>query len=244
MVLAVLTVIESNKIIYAENNFYRNQSYPAYHTYRRDREYTNPNTKHKAIIIDNASLLSDVEYESLLLSMSKLTIFGDVVFYTDSIMFDIDPLKDANLKLEDATFSSNACIFSINTNPKRLTIYSTGALYGRITNSEANSITDNVSLYFQKKEYYKCATAAFEQMYKAAYSEEAAEPMQLASFAVLSLMAGLLLVLGIAFSSRHNPIRKEFDYDKDLSLPIAFEKDPEAILIEEEYVINNNTTGI
>jgi hypothetical protein len=79
-------------------------------------------------------------------------------------------------------------------------------------------------------------------MYTAAGSEEVAEPMQLASFAMLSLMIGLLLVLGIAFSSRHNPIRKEFDYDKDLSLPIAFEKDPEAILIDtEDYTVSRDS---
>ena len=242
-VLIVFAISESQNIINAENYSYGTTNPSTYGTTSQQKKYVNPDTNYSAIIVDNAYLLSDYEENSLLEYMTKLTSFGDTVFYTDSQTLSAVATQDAEIKLNKVTTAESACVFSIDMNARQLAIFSQGTMYNYIGSSYANSITDNVSSYATKGKYYECAVSAFKQMYDVSSGGRISEPMKFVSFAVLSLMLGLIIVLCIAFSKRHNPIRKKLDYDKNLSVPVFFETEPEAIFVSTKRHIVTSSSG-
>lgn len=167
--------------------------------------YENPSTGYKVLVIDEADLLTDSEEKQLAEDMKPLTEYGNIAFWTTT-EYHYSELEQARLKRKELFQSSSGCIFVINMNIRKLTIQSYGEINGLVNDSLARSITDNVSKYASSQQYYVCAKNAFEQILAVCEQKYISEPLKISGYVVISLMLGLILAIGIAFSRRHNPL--------------------------------------
>ena len=170
-------------------------------------QYTNPDTGYQVLIMDDISLLTVEERAELAEKMKPLTEYGHVIFWSTDV-YSSDGLDQARRKRLECYGYDSASILAINMRIRKINLQSYGDLYKSINDSKARSITDNVSKYATAKDYKKFADEAYAQMYATAAGEAIAEPMKYVSFAVISLMAGVILALSIAFSKHFNPLRK------------------------------------
>ncbi|MBP5678585.1 MAG: TPM domain-containing protein [Bacilli bacterium] len=154
--------------------------------------YYNELTGYQAIINDEASLLSEKEIKKLLEDMKPLTAYGHIGFlsinnnytsteaYADSIYHTLFGTKSGT-------------IFLIDMDNREIYIFSDGENYQTITRSKALSITDNVYKYASRKEYYKCAKLAFEQMDTLLQGQKIMEPMRYVSIGFISMILSFFL---------------------------------------------------
>ena len=168
-------------------------------------DYENPETKYRAVIMDNDSLMTEEERAMLIQDMIPLTEYGNVAFWStkESASNEID---QARLKRKELFGFDSAVIFAINMKLRKLTIQSIGAVNEYVTDSKARSITDNVKHYATSKEYYKAASEAYDQMLTLIKGGIIPEPMKYMGYAVLALIAGLICALAFIFSKKANPL--------------------------------------
>ena len=163
------------------------------HVSAATERYTNPETGYEARVIDELGLLSENERQNLLSDyMKPITRYANVVFWTTN-MKTSDEVDQARLKRREQFGLTNATIFAINLNVRKLTIQSYG-VDDIITKSRANSITNNVRNYATRGDYYQAASKAFNQINSLLDGNRIAEPMKVMSNICLALMAGLLLM--------------------------------------------------
>lgn len=177
---------------------------------RQDAKYTNSDTGYQVMVIDEAELLTEEQQEQIVNSMKPITQYGHIILWTTR-EHAFNEIEQARIKRYSLYSYDNASIFAINMSNRKITIQSYGTLYQYITNSKARSITDNVKNYATRGDYYGCSASAFVQMYAVANGEKIAEPMKFISYVVISLMAGLIIALNIAFSQRFNPLRRVYE---------------------------------
>lgn len=173
-----------------------------------EERYTDEDTGFRVVIIDELDLLTDEEEAKLTEDMKPLTQYGSIAFWTTD-EFTNDEIDQARLKRKELFAYESAGVFAVNMKVRKLTIQSYGEINSNVTDSMARSITDNVSRYASSKDYYACAATAFSQMLDACEHRHVSEPMKVTGFAVLSVMAGLIIALGVAFSKRHNPLQSD-----------------------------------
>ena len=170
-------------------------------------QYTNPETGYQALILDENDLLTADEETALVQSMIPITDYGHIVFWsTESYTYDeIEQAKQQRYNLYGYESSG---IFAINMNVRKVTFQSDGAIYSMVSSSYARSITDNVSGYASSGNYYQCAAEAYRQILTVLQGNRIAEPMKYISFVVIGLMLSFVLVVGIVFGKRFNPLIK------------------------------------
>ncbi|MBR1679686.1 MAG: TPM domain-containing protein [Bacilli bacterium] len=165
-------------------------------------EYNNTNTNYKALIDDQADLLTTSEEQQLLDEIIPLTEFGHIVFHsTDKNSSNITTY--ANNYYYSNYQNQSGTIVIIDMSTRKIYIVSSGANYKIITKSKAEIITDNIYTYASNKDYYKCASKAFEQISTLLHNGKIAEPMRYISNGVLALsFAFLVNFIFVYFYSR------------------------------------------
>ena len=143
-------------------------------------KYTNEETHFTASIEDNANLLSIEERVKLFEEIIKLTKYGHIAFVstasnTSSVEYFADSYYHSHFGTESGT------IFIIDMSNRQIYIFSDGANYRTVNKSKAYSITDNTYRYATNKEYYKCASTTFNQIYTILDGGKIAEPMRYTS---------------------------------------------------------------
>lgn len=165
---------------------------------------TNPETGFSVYILDDDDLLSPAEESLLQENMYPITEYGNIVFWTTSLPTGGDEQEFAWRKCVSVTGSENSGIFAINMNVRYITFESGGRIYESLTKSFARTVTDNVSDYATDKEYYRCAAEAYRQVLELLQGNSIAQPMKIASYALISVMLGLLLAALFVFGKRQN----------------------------------------
>jgi len=155
------------------------------------------NKKYQLIIEDDADLLTESEETALKAEMNKLTEYGNIIF--KSINTNPNYSTDAYAKkYYNSRFGSQSgTVFLIDMYKRNIYIFSNGNNYNTITNEKAEVITDNIYTYASKKQYYKCASEAFSQIYTLLQGGKIAEPMKYISNAVIAVMLALLINFAI-----------------------------------------------
>ena len=169
--------------------------------------YTNPKTGYQVLILDDANLLSAAEEASLVEVMTPITEYGHIIFWStnESAVNEINQARDKRFEL---CGNESSGILSINMSRRKLTFQSDGEIYRWVSGSYARSITDNASHYASEGDYAQCGIDVFRQVLQVLRGNRIAEPMRWISVAVLGLMLAFVLVVGLAFSRRRNPLTK------------------------------------
>ena len=171
--------------------------------------YENADSGFKAYILDDIDLLTPQEEADLLEEMKPITEFGHIIFWSTEEPTDGREIKQAQLKRRELTLFDSAGILAINMNARKITFQSYGRIYSIVSKSLARSITDNVSRYATRGDYYACAANAYQQVYTLMDGNRISEPMRYMSSACIALMLGLLIASLVVFGKKQNTVYKE-----------------------------------
>ena len=163
-------------------------------------EYTNESTNYKAVIDDEADLLSDDEETLLLEQIKELTSFGHIIFKS------IDSNPTSSVSYSESYYYNNygnesGSLFFIDMDNRKIIITSAGSNYKIITKAKANIITDNVYKYASSEQYYNCAKKAFEQIDTLLNNGKIAEPMRYVSNIVIALISAFFINIFFVLSN-------------------------------------------
>ena len=152
--------------------------------------------EYQLIIEDDADLLNSSEELLLKESMIKLTEYGNIIFKS------IDKNTTSTASYAKSYYNNrfgkqSGTVFLIDMKNRKIYIFSNGDNYTKVTDSKAETITDNIYEYATDKEYYKCAKKAFEQILTVIEGGKIAEPMKYISNAVLAVMISLFINFAI-----------------------------------------------
>lgn len=151
------------------------------------------NKKYQLIIEDDADLLTESEETALKEEIDKLTEYGNIIFKSINTNPNYTTEAYAKSYYNNRFGSQSGTVFLIDMQKRNIYIFSNGSNYKTITNEKAEVITDNIYTYASKKQYYKCASEAFSQIYTLLQGGKIAEPMKYISNAVISVMLALLI---------------------------------------------------
>ena len=172
--------------------------------------YVNTETGYRAVMEDDAFLLSEEEERQLFVLLQEITAYGNAAFKTiDNNFTDTERYARNYYQIQFGTDSGT--LFLIDMDNRNIWIHSDGAVYKVITTAYANTITDNVYRYASDEDYFDCASKAFEQMLSLLRGQKIAQPMKYISNGLLAAILALLLNFGfVSFLSRlRKPGEKE-----------------------------------
>ena len=144
-------------------------------------------------IADDADLLTDSEEAALEKVMAPITAYGSVGFYSTNENTYTSTKYMAEAVLHDHSGYGSGTVFVIDMDERNIFIYSDGAMLKTINTAKANTITDNIYTYASKQDYYTCAATAYQQINTVLEGGRIAEPMKIASNAVLAILIGMLV---------------------------------------------------
>lgn len=170
--------------------------------------YTNPDTGCEVRIIDDSDLLTDEEEARLVTDMIPITDYGHIMFWSTD-----ERSADAEIQAREKRASfygrDSAGILSVNMADRKVVFHSDGAIYDAVSSSYARSITDNASGYASAGDYYGCAREVFEEVNRVLHGQAIAEPMKYISYVIIALMLAFVIVVGLAFGKRFNPLLRQ-----------------------------------
>lgn len=205
IVLIVLVLLTPFSYCYLnttkENNLYSNK----YDTTTSNLEsnnlvnnyYLNNETNYELVIEDDADLLTESEEKKLYGNMLNLTKYGNIIFKSINKNTYYSTDEYAKSFYNNRYGSKSGTVFLIDMSKRKIYVFSNGGNYNIITNSKAETITDNIYKLATKKEYYECAKQAFEQINTLLEGGKIAEPMKYISNIVIALMISLLINFAI-----------------------------------------------
>lgn len=175
-----------------------------------EEKYRNDVTGYQVIIEDEAELLSEQEEEALAEIMEDITAYGNVAF--KSIDYnEYSTERYIKAYYNEMFGSKSGTVFLIDMDNRNIWIYSNGDIYRVITDSYADTITDNIYRYASEREYFLCSKEAFSQILTLLQGNRIAQPMKYISNVLLSVILGLLITYFIvrAMSMAGKPSEKE-----------------------------------
>lgn len=158
------------------------------------RLYENAETQYKALVKDEADLLSDEEEKILLNEMTSLTEWGNVFFATADYSWS-GSTEDLAATLYENEFGKGAsgAIFIIDMNKRNIWIHSDGNVNKIVTPNYCQSITDNIYKMATGGDYYSCASKAFTQINTLLAGGKISQPMKHISNYLIALIIALII---------------------------------------------------
>lgn len=157
-----------------------------------ESEYTNPDTGYRVLIEDDADLLSPEEEELLGEVMQPITEYGNAAF--KSVDYNSTSAKRfAESRFSDLFGSGSGTLLLIDMDNREIYIWSNGYNYRVITDSYADTITDNCYRHASNGDYYRCAEKAFTQINTLLSGSRIAQPMKWIGNVLLALALALLI---------------------------------------------------
>ena len=154
--------------------------------------WDNQDTGYRVVISDDADLLTADEESLLLEEMKKITDYGNAVFKSVSEN-DTTPYFYGDDYYYELFGYRNGTLFLIDMDNRELCLISNGDISKTITNSYANTITDNVYSNASDGDYYRCALRAFQQVHELLTGHKIMQPMKYISNALLALILAALI---------------------------------------------------
>lgn len=155
--------------------------------------YTDATTGYSVYIDDEANLLTEAQCAELQAIMQDITAYGNVAFKTIDTNTYSSTESFISSYYRQLFGSSSGTIFVIDMDYRNIWIHSNGAIYNTITNSYADSITDNVYTYASNRDYFSCAAKVFEQELTLLKGQKIRQPMKYISNALLAIILAVII---------------------------------------------------
>ncbi|MBR4341733.1 MAG: TPM domain-containing protein [Lachnospiraceae bacterium] len=158
-----------------------------------------------AMVYDLAGLMSQTEAKTLLEDIYQYTEFGDMVVLTtnENTYGNSESATDKYCEAFYQKYSkkSDCVIFCIDMKTRYILVYSAGSVVeNNLTRSKCDSITDNVYSYASDKQYFQCASKAYEQIGKVLNGMHIAQPMKVVSNLFIAFVVGFVIMYLVALS--------------------------------------------
>ena len=150
---------------------------------------------YKLVIEDEAGLFTEQDITRLQDKMTALTKYGHIALHTVPVGGNnYSSTADYAENYYHNKFSTESgTVFIIDMDKRMIYIFSDGENYNTITNSKADIITDNVYKYASNKDYYSCASTAFDQMSTLLDGGKILEPMRHISNIFVAIILGFFI---------------------------------------------------
>ena len=163
----------------------------------------NPQSGYTAMVYDLAGLMSQTECKTLLEEVYQYTEFGDMVVLTtnENPYGNSESATDAYCEAFYQKYSkkANCVIFCIDMRTRYILVYSAGSVVeDNLTRSKCDTITDNVYSYASDKDYYQCASKAYDQIGRVLQGMYIAQPMKVVSNLFIAFVVGFVIMYLIA----------------------------------------------
>ena len=193
-------------------------------------------TSYRVLLEDDAMLLDEEEEEELTALMQEITAYGNAAFKTIDNN-DQSTESYARQYYQEQFGTASGTLFLIDMDNRNIWIHSDGAVYKVITQSYADTITDNVYRYASDGDYYDCAAKTYEQILALLKGHKIAQPMKYISNGLLAVILALLLNYGLVsfFARIRKPSRRELLSNGKSSFHYT---QPKAFFIRESRVYN------
>lgn len=156
--------------------------------------------EYKALILDDADLLSDEEEQALMETMFRLTSYGNVIFSTVVLPDGAD--FESNCEDVYYSFFGNqpGVNFQIDMGNRKLTLSASTDVEDAIYD-ERESIVDNVYRLAGDGDYLGCAAECFDEIYIVLNDGRIAHSMKYIDNACIAVIAALILNFYFAFQA-------------------------------------------
>ena len=157
-----------------------------------DTRYTNPDTGYRTVIEDDADLLTAEEERQLEEVLRPITEYGNAAF--KSVKRNAASTRRFAENFYRELFGSQSgTLFLIDMDNRQIYLWSNGYNYSVITESYADSITDNCYRDATKGKYYDCAEKVFTQVNTLLSGNRIAQPMKWTGNVLLALTLAFLI---------------------------------------------------
>lgn len=173
--------------------------------------YTRPGTGYKAIILDEADLLTEEEEQALFAQLKELTAYGNFAFWSCRKASDMNAVRTNTDTMHDTLFGpgENGAVLTADMKYRIIYLETEGYTGKIIPKSKTEIITNNVRSYMQTEDYNGAVVNAFGQVLALMKGDRIAQPMKYLSNAAIALMIGLFVSVSILIWKR----RVSFDRD-------------------------------
>ena len=146
---------------------------------------------YRAVIDDEADLLTAAEEESLHAVMERILPYGNAAFVSVDTN-DTTTERLAERKFMEFFGDTSGALLIIDMHNRYIQLIADGAVYKTVNKTRCNEITDNIYRYASQQEYYTCAVKAFEQVTRLLEGGRIAAPFRYVTNAFLALALALL----------------------------------------------------
>ena len=205
------------------------------------RIYSVEGRNYEIYIYDEENLLSEKEIGKLVQHMVPITRYGNAGFITYQI--EEGDYEGATGDIYNGLFGrSSGTLLMIDMNHRKLVLHSDGDISKVITNSYANTITDNIYRMAGKGNYYGAASEAFREINTLLEGNRIAQPMR---HITNGLLAVILSTLILYFVTLLTSLQKKAEAEEILTAigaSIAF-SNPKAVFKNRTRVYNPHSSS-
>ena len=163
---------------------------------------------YRVVIEDQADLLTEAEEGTLREVMEKVLPYGNAAFVSVSENYT-SAERLAESKFMEFFGDVSGALLLIDMDNRYIQLIADGAVYKTVNRTRCNEITDNIYRYASQKDYYTCASKAFEQVVRLLEGGKVAAPFRYVTNAFLAVCLALIGNFAVMSLQRRKKVAPE-----------------------------------
>ena len=158
--------------------------------------------------VSEADLLTGAEEAELTAVMEKVLPYGNAAFVS------VNQNSTTTERLAEQKFleffgDTSGALLIIDMDNRYIQLIADGAVYKTVNRTRCNEITDNIYRYASQKDYYTCASKAFEQVVRLLEGGKVAAPFRYVTNAFLAVCLALIGNFAVMSLQRRKKVAPE-----------------------------------
>lgn len=163
---------------------------------------------YRVVIDDEADLLTGAEEAELTAVMEKVLPYGNAAFVS------VNQNSTTTERLAEQKFleffgDTSGALLIIDMDNRYIQLIADGVVYKTVNRTRCNEITDNIYRYASQKDYYTCASKAFEQVVRLLEGGKVAAPFRYVTNAFLAVCLALIGNFAVMSLQRRKKVAPE-----------------------------------
>ena len=163
---------------------------------------------YRVVVDDEADLLTGAEEAELTAVMEKVLPYGNAAFVS------VNQNSTTTERLAEQKFleffgDTSGALLIIDMDNRYIQLIADGAVYKTVNRTRCNEITDNIYRYASQKDYYTCASKAFEQVVRLLEGGKVAAPFRYVTNAFLAVCLALIGNFAVMSLQRRKKVAPE-----------------------------------
>ena len=163
---------------------------------------------YRVVVDDEADLLTGAEEAELTAVMEKVLPYGNAAFVS------VNQNSTTTERLAEQKFleffgDTSGALLIIDMDNRYIQLIADGAVYRTVNRTRCNEITDNIYRYASQKDYYTCASKAFEQVVRLLEGGKVAAPFRYVTNAFLAVCLALIGNFAVMSLQRRKKVAPE-----------------------------------